>query len=132
MLLTPAHSPTSAARDPAWPGRLQLALLFVAVTLPAAWLAEFNPAVFLDPSSLDAAGNFLQTIGRGLFDVQYTWIVNVALVPALIFCLLGYFGQVRLVIMSVVAIGTFRLWWVARRVRAPGARPRGRRSPGSW
>jgi len=61
VLLRPAHSPPSAARDPAWPGRIQLALLFVAVTLPAAWLSEFNPAVFLDRSSLDAARNFLGT-----------------------------------------------------------------------
>ncbi len=34
-------------------------LLFLALTLPAAWLAEFNPAIFFDPSSLDAARGFL-------------------------------------------------------------------------
>lgn len=61
MLLTPQRRPALADRDPAWAGRVQLLLLFAAITLPAAWLSEFNPAVFLDSSSQQAARNFLGT-----------------------------------------------------------------------
>lgn len=55
----PATGPVFDRKDPAWRGRLQLAILFAALTIPAAWLAEFNPAVFLDASSLNAARQFL-------------------------------------------------------------------------
>lgn len=50
-----------ALRDPAWMPRLQLALLFIVITVPAAWLAEFNPGVFFDDSSLGATRQFLAT-----------------------------------------------------------------------
>ncbi len=48
-------------RDPAWNGRLLLAILFLAVLLPAGYFAEFNPLVFFEPSSLKAAKQFLVT-----------------------------------------------------------------------
>lgn len=56
-----AQPPPAALRDPAWPGRLQLLLLFVVVTAPSLWITEFNPATFLDESSLRATSLFLST-----------------------------------------------------------------------
>lgn len=55
MLLNPA------LRDPVGAGRLQWLLLFLVVTIPAGYVAEFNPAQFLDASSLKAASRFLAT-----------------------------------------------------------------------
>ena len=48
-------------RDPAWNGRLTLAILFVVVLLPVGYFAEFNPLVLFEPSSLKAAKQFLAT-----------------------------------------------------------------------
>ena len=48
-------------RDPAWNGRLTLAILFVLVLLPVGYFAEFNPLVLFEPSSLKAARQFLAT-----------------------------------------------------------------------
>jgi phosphonate transport system permease protein len=58
MLLNPAL-PAGSLRDPAWRPRLQLLAAFALVTVPAAWMAEFNPAVFFDAASLGATGSFL-------------------------------------------------------------------------
>ena len=48
-------------RDPAWPPRLTGTLAFLLLLLPAGYLTEFNPAVFLDARSLRASRQCLGT-----------------------------------------------------------------------
>jgi len=48
-------------RDPAWPGRIAVAVVFLLVLLPAGYFTEFNPAVLFDASSLRASKQFLAT-----------------------------------------------------------------------
>lgn len=60
MFLNPATAAPVPA-DPAWRGRLQILAAFLLVTVPAAWLSEFNPALFFDASSLNAARQFVAT-----------------------------------------------------------------------
>lgn len=48
-------------RDPAWHGRVTLAVLFFVLLLPVGYFAEFNPLVFFEASSLRAAKQFLVT-----------------------------------------------------------------------
>ena len=46
-------------RDPAWHGRITAVVIFLAVLLPAGYLAEFNPAVLWNETSLRSLGRFL-------------------------------------------------------------------------
>ena len=48
-------------RDPAWPGRLTFAVIFLLVLLPAGYLTEFNPRALFDATSLRASKQFLAT-----------------------------------------------------------------------
>ena len=48
-------------RDPAWPGRVTGAVVFLLVLLPAGYVTEFNPGVFFDATSLRASKQFLAT-----------------------------------------------------------------------
>ena len=48
-------------QDPAWSGRITLAVLFLFVLLPVGYFAEFNPLVLFEPSSLKASKQFLAT-----------------------------------------------------------------------
>lgn len=46
-------------RDPAWHGRVTVAVVFFALLLPAGYLTEFNPANLWSEASLRALGQFL-------------------------------------------------------------------------
>ena len=46
------------ARDPAWPGRVGLALAALVIAWPALVATEFKPWVLLEPGNLGAAGRF--------------------------------------------------------------------------
>ncbi len=46
-------------RDPAWHGRVTLAVVFFALLLPAGYLTEFNPATLWSAASLGALRQFL-------------------------------------------------------------------------
>ena len=48
-------------RDPAWPGRVTGAVVFLLVLLPAGYLTEFNPGIFFDATSLRVSKQFLAT-----------------------------------------------------------------------
>lgn len=52
-------SPGHALRDPAWHGRVTLAVLFVVLLAPAFYLTEFNPATLWGDTSLRALRQFL-------------------------------------------------------------------------
>ncbi len=51
----------ASLRDPDRPARIALTIAAILILIPAAWLAEFNPATLVGETSLRATGNFLST-----------------------------------------------------------------------
>lgn len=65
-------------RDPAWHGRVTLAVLFLALLLPAGYLTEFNPAVLWGETSLRALRQFLGSFLPPASSPEFLHMVMVA------------------------------------------------------
>ncbi len=53
------HVVAADLRDPAWHGRVTVAVVFLALLIPAGYLTEFNPAILWGETSLRALRQFL-------------------------------------------------------------------------
>jgi phosphonate transport system permease protein len=62
-------------RDPAWHGRVTLAVVFAVLLAPALYLAEFNPAVLWGESNLRATRQFLQSFLPPAHSVEFLQLV---------------------------------------------------------
>ena len=63
-------------RDPAGPARIAWTIAAILVLIPAAWLAEFNPATLLGAASLRATGRFLATFWPPALGVDFLELVG--------------------------------------------------------
>jgi phosphonate transport system permease protein len=118
----------AAPRDPAlWP-RLGLAIAAIAVLLPALEIAEFRPAVLLDPGNLAVMGRFLGTFFPLVLTPEFLGLVARSTVETLALATAGIalaiaigFPLAMLVSesLSVSRIGPARRAWIGPLVRTP-------------
>ncbi len=74
-----AHTALPAiVHDPAWRARVLWTVAAIAVLIPTAWLAEFNPAQLWGSASLRATGQFLATFFPPRVDLPFLGLVAVA------------------------------------------------------
>lgn len=68
-------SAAALPRDPAWRERLQWVVALVLVTVPAAWLSEFNPLLLVDEASLRTTTQFLATFLPPAHSGEFLWLL---------------------------------------------------------
>ena len=91
-------------RDPAWHGRVTMALLFLIVLLPVGYFAEFSPLVLLEPSSLKAAKQFLVTFFPPAHSTEFLWLAAEATWKTVAIATVGIFFALLIAIpLSLVA-----------------------------
>jgi phosphonate transport system permease protein len=61
--------------DPAWRGRITIAVVCLLLLWPALVFSEFKPWILFDPQSLKAAGVFLEDFLKPAHEPEFLWMV---------------------------------------------------------
>jgi phosphonate transport system permease protein len=112
--------------DPAWRGRILIALALLAILWPAVVLSEFKPWSLFDAQSLNATGRFLRGFLKPDLDLEFlqmvvreTWQTVAIATAGLSLALLGAIPATLIVTerLSISRLGTGRMRWPATIVR---------------
>jgi phosphonate transport system permease protein len=112
--------------DPAWRGRILIALALLAIMWPAVVLSEFKPWSLFDAQSLSATGRFLRGFLKPDLDLEFlqmvvreTWQTVAIATAGLSLALLGAIPATLIVTerLSISRLGTGRMRWPATIVR---------------
>jgi len=117
---------TVTYKDPAWHTRITWTVVFLAVLLPAGWLAEFNPAVLWDEANLRTVGHFLGTFLPPAHSLEFlnmvaiaTWkTIAIATVGTVLAAIIGFPAALaanRALSLSALTTGRMAPWAAAVR-----------------
>jgi phosphonate transport system permease protein len=121
-----ASLPSPRWSDPAWNGRLTLAILFLAVLVPVGYFAEFNPLVLLEPSSLRAAKQFAGTFYPPAHSADFLMLAAVSTWKTVAIATVGIFFALLIAIplalvanqsLSISMIGMDRMCFFCHSLR---------------
>ena len=112
--------------DPAWRGRVLIAVAGLVLLWPAMVLSEFKPWILFDLQSLKAAGHFLRAFLSPAHDPEFllmvlreTWQTVAIATAGLTLALLGAIPATLIVTerLSISRLGTGRMRWPAALLR---------------
>ena len=98
----------SALRDPAWRGRLTLAILALVLLWPLVVASDFRPWTLFEPGSLDATGRFIASFVPPAHDAQFLKLVAqsawVTIAIATAGLTLGWIGAAPLTLLATARL----------------------------